>query len=65
VKILIYHCSRVFCGCLLNAVVQANSEDRAIEMLEWTSDEDVEDINVQEIGIATSSEEKEWCKESL
>lgn len=55
----------MFCGCLLNAVVQANSEDRAIEMLEWTSDEDVEDINVQEIGIATSSEEKEWCKESL
>ncbi len=59
----IYHCWRDFSGHGLSAVVQADSEDRATEMLEWEIDEDTLSITVKRIGVADSDTEGIWCEE--
>lgn len=61
----IYHCYRDFSGYALSAVVQASTEERAIELLGWEVDEDTLSIDVKKIGIADADTEREWCEESL
>ena len=61
----IYYCWRDYSGYGLSAVVQAETEDRAIELLGWEIDEDTLEINVKKIGVADGDTEQEWCEESL
>lgn len=61
----IYYCWRDYSGFGLSAVVQADNEDRAIEILGWTVDEDTLSIDVKKIGVADGDIEREWCEESL
>ena len=60
----IYHCCRDLSGRNLSAVVQANSEDRASEMLGWEIGEGPHLIKVKKIGVADSVTEGIWCEES-
>jgi hypothetical protein len=61
----IYFCWRDYLGFGLSAVVQAESEERAIKLLGWKVDEDTHEINTTKIGVADGGNEREWCEESL
>ena len=61
----LYHCWRELSDRNLSAVVQANSGDRASEILGWEIDEDTLSITVNKKGEAESDTECIWCEESL
>lgn len=61
----IYYCWRDYLGFGLSAVVQAETEERAIEILGWEVDGDTLEITAKKIGIADSDTEHEWCEELL
>ena len=53
----------IFFGHGLSAVVQANVEERATEMLGWKLDENTLSIRVKKIGVTDSDIEGIWREE--
>ena len=61
----IYYCWHDYSGFGLSAVVQAENEERAIELLGWEIGEDTLEITTKKIGYADGGSENLWCEESL
>lgn len=61
----IYHCWRDFDGFGLSAVVQAETEESAINVLEWEIDDDTKEIKINKIGTSNSGATIVWSEESL
>lgn len=61
----IYHCTRIFMGRELNAVVVAVDGVAARDLLDWEIDEDTTNITCISIGEALVDIPKVYCEESL
>lgn len=62
-KIYLLGCD--FMGCGLSAVVVADSEERAVELLRWVEDDDRADVTCIAVGESYASVEMVICEEAL